>query len=562
MFNKFKVNKMRKLLFFSIATSLFFNTKAQTEIKNFESVPMQKQSIERETRTLFAPTKEMGVLDNYGYSMPEHKAVTYTALYDWENLSNWTKSISFAASGVPDLGTNRGYYVNLFPDSLAFWYQYDEQGTYTGKRYVLDASTGMTFDPYSRSFDNYGINGMLAYEGKYFLERLDSVRTFYGYKLDAFYVLVDYRLPKGYNPDSPDILRFHVCHYGVYDRGADSNEFSSVRYGPENDPSTIRAVSPKYKYPSPIPEKGIGPVVHATNKIVKDYILTDEDTTTFDDQSTYRAIILVDLEDEGYIIPPGHVLSIVVQYIPGFDYTRVDTLTVPEVYVFEEETTFQEGDSLIIGDYIHYFEGETTFYVDDTLYGYNILYSHNDTIVKLFFNSGAAVEYLGREYLQNSLSVAAWNLDTNTRDNMFDTKGFNCGLMEDYVIRYKMPVTENDKFYINSNMYNPIRYSKPAFWLALSIGDNYVEKIVSVADYTNNIVSNIYPNPATSRLTIDLNEVGRASVTIYNILGQTVLEETLQDISNNISIADLSSGLYFVKVNQNGKSHTVKISKE
>ena len=554
---------MRKLLFFSIATSLFLNAKAQIEVKSYESV-VQKPSAEKREQVQFVPTKEISMLSGYNFA-PERKAVTYTS------LDNWTKSISFAANAVGDIDVDYGYCAYLFPDSLAAWYDedLDASGSYSGK-YPMFASIGMTFDPFSKSFDNYGINGMFAYktnnnEDRFFLENDGSMTRLYGYRLDGFYVLVDYRLPKGYNPASPDTLRFHITHLGAYDLGADSNDFMAIQYGDEGDTYFCKALSPTLKYPSPIPVKGVGPVMKATNKIVKDYILTDEDTTVFAGQYLYPAEILIDLEYEEYIIPPGHVLSIVVQYIPGFEYAHVDTLTIPKAYVFEEETTFHAGDSLIIGDYIHYFEEETTFYVDDTLYGYDISYRHNDTIVKITWNSGLPEnsQYIGREDFLNSLCVAAWNLDESTMDFMFDSKGYNSGLVENNVIRYKIPVTDNDKFFVQNSIYiTGYYYIQPAFWLALSIGDNYVEKIVSVADYTNNPISRVYPNPATSQLTINLNEFGKASVTIYNVLGQIVLEELLQDISNRISIAELSSGLYFVKVNQNGRSHTVKISKE
>ena len=66
---------MRKLLVFSATVSPLLRTKVQTETHKLESVPMQKQPIEREANTLFAPTKkEAGVLNNY-YSVPACKKI-------------------------------------------------------------------------------------------------------------------------------------------------------------------------------------------------------------------------------------------------------------------------------------------------------------------------------------------------------------------------------------------------------------------------------------------------------------------------------------------------------
>jgi hypothetical protein len=147
------------------------------------------------------------------------------------------------------------------------------------------------------------------------------------------------------------------------------------------------------------------------------------------------------------------------------------------------------------------------------------------------------------------------NNHPNEADYLYDTKGYNTFFVETMSIRYRRTTNQ---------YYNPEGSRKTYFGMFISMGDEIADiqiRTTSVTDYQD-LISNIYPNPATTRLTIDLNEAGNANVTIYNILGQAIIEETLNDISNSINIAELSSGLYFVKVNQNGRNHTVKISKE
>lgn len=71
----------------------------------------------------------------------------------------------------------------------------------------------------------------------------------------------------------------------------------------------------------------------------------------------------------------------------------------------------------------------------------------------------------------------------------------------------------------------------------------------------------LYPNPAKDILNIQTNNIEITSVNIYNILGSRVL--TLNEVeSNSINISNLTSGVYFVKINANGNSITKKIIKK
>jgi hypothetical protein len=57
---------------------------------------------------------------------------------------------------------------------------------------------------------------------------------------------------------------------------------------------------------------------------------------------------------------------------------------------------------------------------------------------------------------------------------------------------------------------------------------------------------NIYPNPATTYLNININ--GEALVNIYDMTGRCVKRATIND-SSTINIEDLKQGVYFVNVN-------------
>jgi hypothetical protein len=59
---------------------------------------------------------------------------------------------------------------------------------------------------------------------------------------------------------------------------------------------------------------------------------------------------------------------------------------------------------------------------------------------------------------------------------------------------------------------------------------------------------NVYPNPATTFITIETNESDIESVTLYDALGRLINNVSSQENSVMINVANLSAGIYFVKI--------------
>lgn len=76
-----------------------------------------------------------------------------------------------------------------------------------------------------------------------------------------------------------------------------------------------------------------------------------------------------------------------------------------------------------------------------------------------------------------------------------------------------------------------------------------VSALLSVADQELNIASiAVYPNPASDKFTIksqNINTLGR--VEIYNVLGQTVLSQSVNGTTLDVNSSNFETGLYFVK---------------
>ncbi|MBY0486462.1 MAG: T9SS type A sorting domain-containing protein [Flavobacteriaceae bacterium] len=72
---------------------------------------------------------------------------------------------------------------------------------------------------------------------------------------------------------------------------------------------------------------------------------------------------------------------------------------------------------------------------------------------------------------------------------------------------------------------------------------------------------NFYPNPVKNSLTIS-NSSLIDEIEITSILGQKMLSKKINDLQTELTISQLSNGIYFVKVTSQGQEKTVKIIKE
>ncbi len=78
-------------------------------------------------------------------------------------------------------------------------------------------------------------------------------------------------------------------------------------------------------------------------------------------------------------------------------------------------------------------------------------------------------------------------------------------------------------------------------------------------EVSNNL--RIYPNPASSNVTVELKNLNNASLEVIDITGKEVMKQNLNLTSNLVNIEKLPSGMYFFKVNCNQGSATSKVVK-
>ncbi|MFT5242137.1 MAG: hypothetical protein ACJA1H_000716 [Glaciecola sp.] len=95
------------------------------------------------------------------------------------------------------------------------------------------------------------------------------------------------------------------------------------------------------------------------------------------------------------------------------------------------------------------------------------------------------------------------------------------------------------------------------YFLTARDADDFSVELLSIADLNSSSFS-MYPNPTS---TVFVNVVGTNDnailVSVYDILGKQVINETLTN--NRINVSALSAGIYIVKISQNDASVTKKL---
>jgi len=88
------------------------------------------------------------------------------------------------------------------------------------------------------------------------------------------------------------------------------------------------------------------------------------------------------------------------------------------------------------------------------------------------------------------------------------------------------------------------------------ITDGAISDIISLEE--NNLEYNIFPNPSSGSINIELGEQGEFNVEISDIIGKSIYNNIIKT-NTNIDINGLDTGVYFVTISNENKSNTTKL---
>lgn len=254
-------------------------------------------------------------------------------------------------------------------------------------------------------------------------------------------------------------------------------------------------------------------------------------------------------------------------------YTAIDTLIVGVVTQSEENAViytlvYQDGTPVPNTCFVNYDRdpvtgvqvGADVYKVllgpedADDLYYVNFYVPVNKTTtdkiwsVAYAFKSGQNAGL--NDTMKSSMSIY---LDQSWDDNywvMYDNE-LRCSNLSHGEVSTRM-----DDFFPNYayGVNNPAWAFDEAIHIKVSCGECQIVNVPTVEK--NN--PTIYPNPATDKFQINLEEGTSANVQMFNLVGQQVYSGVVNG-TETISTANLNSGVYMLKINQNGKIYTSKI---
>ncbi|HOY40060.1 MAG TPA: T9SS type A sorting domain-containing protein, partial [Bacteroidales bacterium] len=76
---------------------------------------------------------------------------------------------------------------------------------------------------------------------------------------------------------------------------------------------------------------------------------------------------------------------------------------------------------------------------------------------------------------------------------------------------------------------------------------------------SSDLIAHIYPNPATDKLNIAFTGAGSKSISMTNLLGQTVYRTETSEKQLSIDVSRYDKGMYFIVVYNNNQKSQVKV---
>ncbi len=133
-------------------------------------------------------------------------------------------------------------------------------------------------------------------------------------------------------------------------------------------------------------------------------------------------------------------------------------------------------------------------------------------------------------------------------DGYFDNNG---GVWTKYELTVTAP-SGVDSFYYEVRSYS----NSTTYWDDLSFVKN------ATASLKNNAIEGFaaYPNPVNNNtFTITSNSNSKKAFAVFNLLGKQVLSSSFTGVKSDVDVSNISSGMYILKVTEDGKTATKKL---
>lgn len=407
--------------------------------------------------------------------------------------------------------------IDIFPDSCVnyVWDKPDGLDEFSIWRHAI----GSSFDPYSESFDK-------VFQAGIFPTPDSPAVVTYPYTIDSVSIvgLYHWGAKDGYNANSPDTMRLYFTYYKVYERIGIQKEWQALHYTSDVHQDTA-LFSPIITFDADkmkLSKNGLLKPV-ATNTVTVDYILQASDTNRYWDSVvegktvnyySYKVYkVPVNNSANGFEVPAGAIVSCIVNFVPGYQYSLGDTIVYGKINA------------------------------DNTIDG-RLHYNHN------------------------TFSVMVYNEDNNHSKAFCDPYGYNSSFFDHKYTHYQMWTSNGKPNTLYNSMYQPthqmvsfIQYHFAYDSLgAVEVADSSKFRKPDGVNEASQIIESVYPNPAKDYVVVNLKNNDQATIRIVNVMGQVMKSVNTNEERNIISTKDLSAGIYFLSVEQKGRRYSTKLT--
>ncbi len=169
-----------------------------------------------------------------------------------------------------------------------------------------------------------------------------------------------------------------------------------------------------------------------------------------------------------------------------------------------------------------------------------------DAVINLAVMDAGNSNYLSAEYVRLSSDALGDTTTVTLGGQIVDSKG----IIPAYDWISSPDSLHTTQFIVPSGSAVVLKFK---YLLGNSINDNFEN---------SKHVLNLYPNPATEKVILLTDMTGHSVISVYNLQGQILLQQQIQQGKTDIDISELAKGVYLVRLTGNAGAEVGRIIKE